>query len=398
VEPIHRVRLRPGQETTLLAGHAWIYRNQFADIPTAVAPGDLADVHDARGSWLGRAYLNPHSMIVGRLLAREKVPINDVFFLDQLRQAQALRERLLGVHIRDCPRPYRVVHGEADTLPGLIVDRYGDVLVLQLMTAGMDRRRELIVAALDKIFQPRLIVARNDSPMREREGLPRERVMLKGALPAQSVVTVNDLTVAVDLWEGQKTGLYLDQIDNYPTIAGPAKGAKVLDCFSYVGLWGLHAARYGATEVICVDQSVGALERAAMIVKENGYESVCAFHAANVFDDLRDRERQRERYDLIILDPPAFVKSRSRLPEAVRGYKEINLRAMKLLSHGGYLMTCSCSHHLAEEHLEKLLLEAAYDTRRSVRLVARRGQGLDHPMLLAMPETEYLKCLLLQVM
>lgn len=398
MEPVHRVRLRPGQETTLLAGHAWIYRNQFAEIPQAIAPGDLADVYDARETWLGRAYMNPCSIIVGRLLSREKIPIDEDFFAKQLLQAQALRERLLGVNTGDDARPYRVVHGEADGLPGLIVDRYGDALVIQLMTAGMERRRDLILSVLDRAFQPRLIVARNDSQMREREGLPRERVILKGSFPAQSAVTVNDLRVLVDLWEGQKTGLYLDQIDNYPAIAGASKGARVLDCFSYVGLWGLHAARHGATEVISVDQSASALDRAAMIAKENGYDNRCVFHVANVFDDLRARDRQREKYDLVILDPPAFVKSRSRLPEAVKGYKEINLRAMKLLRPGGYLMTCSCSHHLAEHQLEKLVLEAAYDIRRPVRLIARRGQGVDHPVLLAMPETEYLKCLLLQVM
>jgi 23S rRNA (cytosine1962-C5)-methyltransferase len=398
VEPVHRVRLRPAQETSLLAGHAWIYRNQLAEIPEAVAPGDLADVHDARGNWLGRAYVNPHSVIVGRLLTRERVPIDDTFFTRQLQQAQASRERMLGVNSSDCARPYRVVHGEADVLPGLVVDRYGDALVLQFMTAGMERRRDVIVSVVDKMFQPRFIVARNDSPMRVREGLSRERLILKGSAPAHTVVTVNDLNVMVDLWDGQKTGLYLDQIDNYPAIAGPSKDGKVLDCFSYVGLWGLHAARYGAIRVICVDQSASALQRAATIAAENGYGGRCVFHAANVFDDLKDRERHRELYDLIILDPPAFVKSRSRLAEAIRGYKEINLRAMKLLRSGGYLMTCSCSHHLSADQLKKLVLEAAGDIRRSVRLIARHGQGSDHPVLLAMPETEYLKCFLLQVL
>jgi 23S rRNA (cytosine1962-C5)-methyltransferase len=398
VEAIHRIRLLPGKDSKLLTGHLWVYRNEVGDWPDGVEPGDLADIHDARGKFLARAYLNPRSAIVGRVLAREPVPIDDAFFLNRLREAQHWRERMFSLADPEQRRTaYRVVHGEGDALPGLILDRYGDAVVLQILTAGMERRRQLIVEAVDKIFQPRLIVGRNDSPMREREGLPRDRTLIRGDLPAESTVTINGLLVTVDLWEGQKTGLFLDQVDNYRLLEGLARGAQVLDCFCYVGLWALHAARAGAARVIGIDQSSSVIERATMLAHRNGYMHTCAFQTANVFDDLRERDRHREAFDLIILDPPAFAKSRTQLAEALRGYKEINLRAMRLLRPGGFLVTCSCSHHVSAQQFREVLWEAAADVRRPVRLLAHRGQNSDHPVILGMPETEYLKCFVLHI-
>jgi 23S rRNA (cytosine1962-C5)-methyltransferase len=398
VETIHRIRLLRGKETKLPAGHLWVYRNEVADWPKEVQPGDLADIHDARGKFLARGYLNPRSMILGRVLAREPVPIDETFFLARIHEAQRWRERILALADQDKLRmAYRVVHSEGDALPGLIVDRYGDAVVLQILTAGMDRRRELIVQAVDKIFQPRLIVGRNDSPMREREGLPRDRTLFLGALPAESTVTINGLTVTVDLWEGQKTGLFLDQVENYRLLERLAPRAQVLDCFCYLGLWALHAARFGAARVIGIDQSSRVIEQAKTLAQQNGYGHTCMFQAANVFDDLRERDRRRETFDLIILDPPAFVKSRAQLAEALRGYKEINLRAMRLLRPGGFLITCSCSHHVTAQQFRDVLWDCAGDIRRPVRLVAQRGQNSDHPIILGMPETEYLKCFVLQV-
>ena len=398
MEPIRRIRLLPGIETKLLAGHLWVYRNEVANGPKEVEPGDLADIHDARGKFLARGYLNPRSMILGRVLAREPVPIDQSFFLNRLREAQDWRERILALSDQDKLRAaYRVVHSEGDALPGLIVDRYGDAVVLQILTAGMERRRELIVQAVDKILQPRLIVGRNDSPMREREGLPRDRSLFRGELPAESTVTINGLNITVDLWEGQKTGLFLDQVENYRLLERLAPGAQVLDCFCYLGLWALHAARFGAARVIGIDQSSSVIEQAKTLAQQNGYGHTCMFQAANVFDDLRERDRRREAFDLIILDPPAFAKSRTQLAEALRGYKEINLRAMRLLRPGGFLITSSCSHHLGVQQFREVLWEAAADIRRPVRLVAQRGQNSDHPVILGMPETEYLKCFVLQV-
>lgn len=402
METIHRIRLRPGIESKLLGGHLWIYRNEvegLSNAPLPVEPGDLGDIEDSRGHFIGRAYLNPHSMIIARMLARQRVPVDSDFFHARLNEAHALRERLLGTEsVSHQKAAYRIVHSEGDALPGLIVDRYGDAVVLQVLTAGMERRRELIVDAVDKILQPRLIIARNDSPMREREGLTRERSLVRGDLPAESTVTINGLTVPVDLWEGQKTGLFLDQVGNYRLLEHLSRGAHVLDCFCYLGLWALHAARFGAVRVIGIDQSSRAIERATMLAQQNGYAQVARFQAANTFDDLRERDRRREAFDIIILDPPAFVKSRTHLPEAIRGYKEINLRAMRLLRPGGFLITCSCSHHLDAQQFRQLLWEAAGDIRRPLRLLAQRGQNLDHPIAVGMPETEYLKCFLLQIL
>ncbi len=387
-----KLRLKPGEQERVLAGHPWIFRNELHGWPPDAAPGDLADVSDSRGTFLGRGYLNPRSTIAVRLLARERIPIDQDFFSSRIAQAQRWRDKLLG------PRPlYRVVHAEADGLPGLIVDRYGGALAVQILTAGMERRRDLIVKALTEILPPSIIVARDDSPMREREGLTRNRSVVAGTLPPDFSVQVHGLDVTVDLLEGQKTGLFLDQLHNYRLIEHLSADAAVLDCFCYTGLWGLHAARYGAARVLGLDQSAAVVERAQALAERNGLADRCAYRVGNVFDELKERDRRRESFDLIILDPPAFVKTRSRLAEAAAGYKEINLRAMRLLRSGGFLVTCSCSHHLTSERFRSLLQEAAGDARRTVRLVAQGNQGPDHPILLGLPESEYLKCLVLQV-
>ena len=393
MEPLHTVILKQGEEDRLLAGHPWIYRNEVEGWPPSVASGDLVDVVDSRRRFLGRGYLNPRSTIAIRLFGRDRIPINQDFFISRIRQAQAWREKTLGKR-----SVYRVVHGEADGLPGLIVDRYGDALVIQLLTAGMDRRRDLILRTLQEVFAPTAIVARNDSPMREREGLVRERTVLFGSVPSELVVQVNGLEVLVDLLEGQKTGLFLDQVENYRLIERLADGADVLDCFCYTGLWGLHAAMFGAARVTGLDQSEPALAQAKALAERNGLADRCAYRVGNVFDELKERDRRRESFDLIVLDPPAFAKTRDRLADAIAGYKEINLRAMRLLRPGGCLVTCSCSHHLSAEQFRRLLLDAASDVRRTVRLVTQSAQGRDHPVLLGMPESEYLKCVIAQAL
>ncbi len=377
----------------MLAGHPWVYRNEVAGWPPSVEPGDLVDVVDSRGRFFGRGYLNPRSSIAIRLFGRDRLPIDQDFFTNRIRQAQSWREKTLGGRT-----VYRVVHAEADGLPGLIVDRYGDALAIQVLTAGIDRRRDFILKALQEVLTPQAIVARNDSPMREREGLARERGVLFGELPPELIVQVNGLDVAVDLLEGQKTGLFLDQIDNYRLLERLADGTAVLDCFCYTGLWGLHAARYGAARVTGLDQSAPAIARATALAERNGLADRCTYRAGNVFDELKERDRRRESFGLIVLDPPAFAKTRARVPEAVAGYKEINLRAMRLLHPGGFLVTCSCSHHLTAEQFRQLLGDAARDVRRTVRLVAQGAQGRDHPVLLGMPESEYLKCFVFQVL
>lgn len=392
MEPIHTVRIKPGAQDRLATGHLWVYRNELEQWLPSAAPGDLVDVHDARGRFLGRGYFNPRSTIVIRLLARERVPIDQAFFTNRLRHAEGWRERVFG----GTRTAYRVVHAEADRLPGLIVDRYDDAVVVQVLTAGMERRRDLILKALEEVLHPRTVVARDDSPMREREGLPRERGVLRGEPLPHPIIQMNGLQVSVDLLEGQKTGLFLDQANNYHLIERLAPQAEVLDCFCYVGLWGLHAARYGAARVTGIDQSAASIEQAIALAETNGLSDQCTFQVGNVFDVLKERDRRRDAFDLVILDPPAFVKSRARLQDAIGGYKEINLRALRLLRSGGILVTCSCSHHLSAERFRELLLEAAHDVHRPLRLVAHGGQGADHPILLGMPETEYLKCLVVE--
>ena len=390
----HRLQLKAGADARLAGGHPWVYRNELKEWPEVVQPGDLVDLEDSRGRFIGRGYLNPRSTIAVRLLAHGRVPIDQDFFIGRLRQAQTFREQVRGESATRSA--YRVVHGEADGLPGLIVDRYGDAVVMQVLTAGMERRRDLILTAVDEVLNPATVVARDDAPVREREGLRRDRRVLRGETSAQALVVINDLEVSVDLLEGQKTGLYLDQFDNYPLLKPIAPKAQVLDCFCYVGLWGLHAARYGAARVIGVDQSARAIAAAQTMAERNGMAERCAFEIRNVFDDLRERDRRRETFDLVILDPPAFVKTRLRLAEALRGYKEINLRAMRLLRPGGFLLSCSCSHHLAADQFQDVLREAAHDARRTFKVIARAGQGPDHPVLLSLPESDYLKCFLLQ--
>src|SRR5438128_8540358 len=227
MERVHTIRLRPGEQDRLLAGHPWVYQNELEGWPPDVAPGDLVDLHDSQGHFLGRGYLNPRTTLAVRVLARGRVPVDQEFFLSRIRQAMALRERFMGGRVA-----YRVVHGEADGLPGLVVDRYGDAVAIQLLTARMDRHPDPILTAVEEVLRPRTIVARNDSPMREREGLPRERALLRGQIPPEPTVTINGLDVAVDLLEGQKTGLFLDQIDNYPLIERMAGVADVLACFA----------------------------------------------------------------------------------------------------------------------------------------------------------------------
>src|SRR5438309_1092077 len=289
LEPIHTIRLKPGEQDRLLAGHPWIYQNELEGWPLDATPGDLVDLHDSHGHFLGRGYLNPRTTIAVRVLARDRAPVDQNFFLEKIRQAQALRERVIGER-----SVYRVVHGEADGLPGLVADRYGDAVAIQLLTAGMDRRRDLILAAVEEVLRPRTIVARNDSTMREREGLPRERAAIRGQIPPEPIVTINSLDVAVDLLEGQKTGLFLDQVDNYPLIERMAGGADVLDCFCYVGLWGLHAARYGATRVTGIDQSPAAIKQATALAERNSLADRWGFRLGNVSDELRGRGPRRD--------------------------------------------------------------------------------------------------------
>lgn len=387
------VQLQPGRQKRVQAGHPWVYRTEVAEVNGQVEPGQIVDVVDHRGRFLGRGYINPRSQILVRMLTRQQEEINRGFFRRRLEAAIAYR-RQVAAGAEAC----RLVFAEADLLPGLIVDRYGDYLVLQTLALGMAAWQETLVELLLELLHPAGIYERNDVPVRELEGLPQQKGYLYGQFDPRVILRENGVWLEVDLAEGQKTGHFLDQRENRAAIRPYVAGARVLDCFCHNGGFALQAALGGAREVTGVDSSAAALAQARRNAELNGLQGTCRFREANVFDELRRLEQAGERFDAIVLDPPAFVKSRHALEGALRGYKEINLRAMKLLPAGGYLFTASCSYHLPAETFWQVLAEAAADVRRQVRLIERRHQAPDHPSLLAYPESSYLKFFVLQVL
>jgi 23S rRNA (cytosine1962-C5)-methyltransferase len=391
------VRLKPGEAARPLAGHPWIYRNEVAGLPEGLEPGAPVDVVDHRGRFVGRGYANPASVILARLFTRRDEPIDERWLTDRIGRAIGLRER-----IKPDTTACRLVFSEGDGLPGLIIDRYGDryggLLVVQALTAGIDRLLPVIVPILQALCRPAAILARHDVAARKLEGLDQKTRWLAGTHDGKVSINWLGFDLTVDCYNGQKTGLYLDQADNYALVDRLVSGGgRVLDGACYTGLWSLHAARAGASEVIGIDLSEDAAAAARVHAAANGLADRCRFIAANLFDELKRRADAAERFDLVILDPPSFVRSRARIADALRGYKEINLRAMKLLRTGGFLLTCSCSYHLRPELFRGLLQESAADVGRSARLLAWRGQAFDHPSLLAVDETDYLKCALLQL-
>jgi 23S rRNA (cytosine1962-C5)-methyltransferase len=384
--------LKPGEADRLVAGHPWIYAGEILRATKPPADGDLVLVKDHRQRFLGAGFFNSKSKIHVRLLAPEKIEVNESFFAERIRAALDVRRRYLPQ-----ATSYRVVNAESDFLSGLIVDKYEDVLVLQISSLGMDRRKAQIVEALQKVFSPRAILERSDAPSRKFEGLEESNGILSGEFDGTCFVNLNGLKFETDLREGHKTGMYLDQQANYQAVSGFAKGGQVLDCFSFLGGFGLHAARAGATHVHLLDQSAQAIEASQRNAKANGLSENCSFETINVFDWLKantavkPHEKVIPRFDLIILDPPSFTRNRASVPDALRGYKEIHLRALKLLKPGGVLATFCCSHHVGAELFQDTLLSAAYDTRKILRRVATYSQSPDHPVIPMIPETEYLK-------
>ncbi|MBI4875809.1 MAG: class I SAM-dependent rRNA methyltransferase [Acidobacteria bacterium] len=370
------------------SGHPWIFSSDVTD-RGAAQPGDAVRVMDPRGRALGTAHFSSTSQISLRLLSDRADEIGTEFFRRRLSEAARLRERLV-----ENTDAFRLVHGEADRLPALVVDRYGDCLVVQTLSQGMDRCKPVIVEALTGLFSPRAIVARNDAGVRDRESLPREVGVLAGEDPGRLTVTMNGLRFHVEPLRGQKTGIFLDQRENYRAAARYAHG-EALDCFCSSGGFALHLAARCA-HVEAVDSAAEMLALAGENLRANGIQNV-TFKEANAFDLLAGYALAGRRLDTVVLDPPAFAKSRSTLDAAARGYKEINLRALKLLGSGGVLVTCSCSHHMSEAALLEVVAEASLDARRTLRVIERRTQARDHPILLTVPETHYLKCLVLEV-
>jgi 23S rRNA (cytosine1962-C5)-methyltransferase len=386
------VILRPGKDARILAGHLWVYRTEIARLEGAPQDGDAVAVRAASGRPLGMGMLNTRSVIAVRLLAADEREIDERFFRDRLESAIALRARL-PARGTAC----RLVFSEGDYLPGLIVDRYGDVLVIQTLTLGMDRRKELLVRLLMEMVHPRGVYARNDPAVRRLEGLPRETGWVGGGGPTEVEIEEDECRFVVDVAQGQKTGFFLDQRENRTRVADLASGARVLDGFAYTGAWGIRAARRGAVSVTGIEISDAAVALAERNAAQNACADRCRWLRENAFDALRRLAAAGPAFDLAILDPPAFVKTRSALAAGLAGYKEVNLRALKVLGPNSWLVTCSCSYHVDETQLTAVVHEAARDARRRIRIVERRFQAGDHPVHPAMPETRYLKCLIIAV-
>ncbi|MGZ6124494.1 MAG: class I SAM-dependent rRNA methyltransferase [Myxococcales bacterium] len=388
-EPVVLVSRRGAER--LAQGHAWVYRSDIA-APETLAGGEVVRLVDERGHFVGKAFHGSTSQIAVRLLTREDDPVDEEFFATRLQRAVALRET-----VRPDPerrRAARLVHGEADLLPGLIVDRYADCLSMQTLIQATDARRDLFAGLLERLLKPRAIVERNDVRVRAYEGLAQRKGLLRGEDPGPVEFLEGEVKLVADLVGGQKTGAFLDQAENRVEAGRYARG-RALDCFTYGGAFALQLAR-GAERVTAVDLSEQAAAQGRETAARNGIGNV-EFKVANAFDLLRAESEAGERYDTIVLDPPAFAKTKASLDAALRGYKEINLRAFHLLSPSGVLVTCSCSFHVDDATFERTVLQAASDARRSVQVIERRGAAKDHPTLLGVPETRYLKCLILRM-
>ncbi len=374
-------------------GHDWVYASEILKTFGDPGPGDVVSLKDGKDRLLGSAIYNPVSQIVARRFSRRRQDLDADFFRRRLAQAIEYRRRR-GVDPRLC----RLVWSESDGLPGVVVDRYGDCLVVQTLTQAMDQRKALLTEALVSLLSPSVVIERNDAPIRRAEGLELTTGLLHGAgVPADFAIETGGLRFAPDLLGGQKTGFYLDQVENYQLVAKVAKGRRVLDCFTNQGAFALACAQQGAASVLGVEVSADAIAAARRNAERNHLSHV-EWREANVFDLLPAEERRGAQYDLIILDPPSFTKSKSKLDDAMRGYKEIHLRALKLLSEEGLLATFCCSHHVNAAEFREMIIESAVDAKRSVRQLARYTQSADHPIVPTLPETEYLQGYLFESM
>jgi len=374
--------IRP--RSRILHGHEWVYFSEVLKAFGTPEDGSVITIKDGKDRLMGSAIYNSKSQIVARRFSRQRQDLDADFFLRRIGQAIEYRQRR-GVNPQLC----RLVWSESDGLPGVIIDRYGDYLVLQTLTLAMDLRKGLIVDALRELCSPKGIVERNDASIRRAEGMEPVVGILWGEVPPTVPIEVQGLRFEVDLVNGQKTGFYLDQLDSYAGVASWAAGRRVLDCFANQGAFALACAKAGAASVRAVEISAECVE----LIRQNAERNELKVEAiaANVFDFLNDEERAGKQYDLIVLDPPSFTKSKEKLQDAMRGYKEIHLRALKLLAPGGLLATFSCSHHVNDELFREVIADAAVDAKKSLRQLVRFGQAADHPVMLNLPETEYLR-------
>lgn len=390
--PRGRVRLSRARGVEEL-GHLWIYAGYVEEVSGELISGDVVDVMAPNGRFYARGLYNPASKIRVRILTFDDEPITEQFWRGRLAQAVRLRQRVVAD-----TNAYRLIYGEADRLPGLVVDRYDDVLVMQTLSSGMDRRKDLLADLLCQESGATRVYLRNDAKSRTLEGLPVERGFLRGGGATSVGIQEGPARFLVDIERGQKTGWFCDQRENRLVTARFAAGAEVLEVFAHTGAFGIHAALAGAKSVEGLDVSEEALALARNHAVLNKVGDRCVYRSADAFEEMRKLERAGRRYDLVLLDPPAFARSKQAVPRALAGYKDVNLLGMRLTKPEGFLATSSCSHHVTEQELWTGIRLAARDAKRQVRLLEQRGQAMDHPILATMPETRYLKCFILQVL
>ncbi len=387
-----RLWLKRGREKSIKEGYLWIHPSDVEKISPSAQDGSAVDIVDSKDRFLARALLNRRSPIVARIFSREKRPWGSDLVLSRLKRAIERRERW-GIS----KEAFRVCYGESDGLPGLVVDKYARVAVIQTSHPALEPMKQEVARALQEMLDLAAVYEKSDTPARAQEGLPASKGVLLGSLPSEIRISEGDVQFLLDIEEGQKTGHYLDQRPNRMRVGSMANGREVLDLFSYTGGFGLHCLAKGAERVVFVDSSGGALKIARLNVEALGAEGKAEFLEGNCFDILRQMERQGRTFDMVCLDPPAFAPSKSSLPSATKGYKELNLRALKILREGGILVSCSCSSHLPVGlHLD-IIVEASADARCQTVLLHQWGQGLDHPVLPGHPPSRYLKCHVLEL-
>jgi 23S rRNA (cytosine1962-C5)-methyltransferase len=372
-------------------GHPWIFNNEVDRIVGPVEAGDIVEVYFFDEQFVGRGYINPASQIIVRLLTRKKEEINAAFFHQKIAEAWLYRQKI--GYTENC----RLVFGEADGLPALIIDKFNDYFVIQTLALGIDIWKPAIVEALNSIFSPKGIYERNDVPVRELEGMPQIKDYLSAPFPTEIIINENGLKFHVNVETGQKTGYFLDQQDNRRAIQNVVKGADVLGAFTYTGTFEIHAAHYGAKSVLGIDISENAVAQANKNAALNKLDHIVKFEAMNAFDVLKVWAKEQRKYDVVMLDPPAFTKSRSNIEKAITGYKEINLRGMKLIKNGGFLVTSSCTNLVNPELFLHTIEMAAKDARKRIRQVVFNAQSSDHPVIWGMENTHYLKFLIIEV-
>jgi len=387
-----KVYLKRKISSRVVNGHPWIFNNEVEKMEGDVKGGEIVEVFTHNKKFIGKGYINPRSQILVRLLTRNRNDeINEQFFFRQISKCWEYRKKL--GYAENC----RLVFGEADSLPQLIIDKFNDYFVIQTLALGIDVWKPAIIKALNTIFQPKGIYERNDVPVRELEGMPQQKSFLSNPFNTQIIINENGLQFYADIENGQKTGHFLDQQDNRRTIQHIVKGADVLGAFTYTGAFEIHAAHYGAKSVLGIDISENAVQQAEKNARLNGVQDICRFETANAFDVLKQWANEGKQYDVLMLDPPAFTKSRETVQKAINGYKEINLRGMKLIRPGGFLVTSSCTSLVTPELFFQTIEMAAKDAKRKIRQVTFQTQSADHPVIWGMENTQYLKFLIIQV-